>query len=62
MAGKPAVDVQDRPVAAVLSAGLTSAEARRRLAEFGPNSVTRKDAAALAQVRREILVAGALDA
>ncbi len=42
MAGKPAVDVQDRPVAAALSAGLTSAEARRRLAEFGPNSVTEK--------------------
>jgi hypothetical protein len=32
MAGKPAVEVEDRPVAAALPAGLTSAEARRRLA------------------------------
>ena len=33
---------RSRPAAAALPGGLTSAEARRRLAEFGPNSVTEK--------------------
>jgi H+-transporting ATPase len=42
MAGKPALDGQERPAPVALPAGLTSAEARRRVAEYGPNSVTEK--------------------
>ena len=56
------IDVQEHSAIAIAAPGLTSAEARRRLAEFGPNTVSEEVAAALASFPRKILGADSVDA
>ena len=48
--------------AAAIPIGLTTAQARHRRGEFGPNIVGREAAAALAEISRKVLGARSVDA